>query len=69
MLAFSILHKSWLLSLIFSSSGRDKSEGAGCAKNKLRGQTLSGLRGLLGNRLRHWRSGLTDMWRGKARIR
>ena len=30
MLAFSALHKSWLPSLIFSSSGRDKSKGAGC---------------------------------------
>jgi hypothetical protein len=30
MLAFSTLRQSWLLSLIFSPSGRDKSEGAGC---------------------------------------
>ncbi len=28
--AFSTQHKSWLPSLVFSSSGRDKSEGAGC---------------------------------------
>jgi len=30
MFAFSTLHKNWLLSLIFSPSGRDKREGAGC---------------------------------------
>jgi methionine-rich copper-binding protein CopC len=30
MIAFSTLHKSWLLSLIFSPCGRDKREGAGC---------------------------------------
>src|SRR5271167_1120641 len=30
LLAFGTLHKNWLPFLIFSSSGRDKSEGAGC---------------------------------------
>jgi len=30
MLTFSTLHKNWLPSLIFSSCGKDKSEGAGC---------------------------------------
>jgi len=29
MVAFSIQHENWLLSLIFSSSGRDQSEEAG----------------------------------------
>src|SRR5271166_4702198 len=40
MLAFSTQHKNWLPSLVFSSSGRDKSKGAGCG-------SLSFLRSLL----------------------
>jgi hypothetical protein len=30
MVIFNTLHENWLPSLIFSASGRDKREGAGC---------------------------------------